>query len=43
LVEVDIYVCVYMAMRLSYFHEIGAATRRRCSALQPVLTSYKLQ
>ena len=42
LVEVDVYVYVYTAMRLSYFHEIGAATGRRCSAFQPVFTSYKL-
>ena len=42
LVEVDVYVYVYTAMRLSYFHEIGAATGRRCSAFQPVFTGYKL-
>jgi hypothetical protein len=29
-------------MRLSYFLEIGAATGRKCSAFQPVFTSYKL-
>jgi hypothetical protein len=41
LIEVGVEVYVYIAMRLSSFHEIGAATGRRCSAFQPVLTSYK--
>ena len=41
LIDVGVEVDVSIAMRLSSFHEIGAATGRRGSAFQPVFTSYK--
>ncbi len=36
-------VCVYVRLTdTPYFHAIGSKTARRCTALQPVLTRYKL-
>jgi hypothetical protein len=42
LVAVGLHVHEWTAMRGSSVHEIGAATRRRYAAFQPVLTRYIL-
>jgi hypothetical protein len=40
--EVSLYVEAYVAMRLSFLHEIGSKTMQSGIVFQPVLTSYKL-
>jgi hypothetical protein len=42
MVEVSLYIEVYVSMRLSFLHEIGSNTMQSGIVFQPVFMSYKL-